>query len=114
MLSILEQMAGYGKASKADAIALEKEREMHKRKSSHLAQAKKKQFVEDRNKAIESVLAYLKQEDDLVSTGDIARALNFERSYCYKLLVYMRDNNMVDSSGDERRKHWCILERIAA
>jgi len=114
MLSMLQQIELCAKASLADAAAAEKERVRHSKKSTAASRERKRQFIVNRNKAIENVLAYLQQEDDLVSTAVIARAMQFERDYTYKLLIYMRDNNMVESSGDDRRMYWNIPERMAA
>lgn len=114
MLGIFEQMESLAKANKSAAADLARERELHKRKATTESKERKRKFVEDRKEAIAKVLAYLKEEGEPISTGELTRVVQQDRSYTYKLMIYMHAQGLVDGSGDERRRFWSIPERIAA
>lgn len=114
MLSIIQQMESLAKYRECGETELARERELHRRKATSETKERKRKFVEDRKEYIKTVLSYLEEEGEPISTGELVRITQQDRYYTYKLMLYMHAKGLVESSGDERRRFWFITERIAA
>ena len=109
LLDIVTQISMYTSNRQVEDQAKEKERELHKRKSTAMSSEHKRLLTVKREKDMQAVLSVLKDSDELLSTGMLTRVMQFERSYTYKLMVYLRDQGLVMSQGDERRLYWGVV-----
>lgn len=109
MLSLAQQLGVICKITTVKAEARAKARAKYKKKDSGAARDKQIKFLADREKAIASVLKLIGECEYDLSTAMIAKALQFERSYTYKLLLFMENRGELISSGTLRVKYWHLI-----
>lgn len=111
MLSFVQQLKEIKKITTAENAKREQARARYRRKTStskEEAKDKRTKFLAERDQAIAIILKLIHDHEYEyeLSTAMIARAIAFEQSRTYKLLLFMENRGELVSNIKDRTKYW--------